>query len=121
MPETDINTNTNVELEAELGNTSEGPAEDDAEAMYDPDEIEASRARELGLGVGARDLERQRDPHGSGGATYDGDVERLNRDELTATDAIGESDANDLSIDEEFDDPDQGSERHDNRVTGGPM
>ncbi len=27
MPETDINTNTNVELEAELGNTAEGPAD----------------------------------------------------------------------------------------------
>jgi hypothetical protein len=121
MPETDINTNTNVELEADTGATSEGPDEDDPETMYDPGEIEASRARELGLGVGARDLERQRDPDGGGAPSREGGVERLNRDELTASDAIVDSDANDLSIDETFDDPDEGPERHDDRVTGGPI
>ena len=37
--------------------------EDAAESTYDPSELEATRAREQGLGVGARDLARQRDAH----------------------------------------------------------
>lgn len=98
----------------------DGPDEDDAEAMYDPDEIEVSRGRELGLGVGARDLALQNDPVGAGPATIDGDVERLSRDEISAADSIGDSDASDLSIDEEFDTEDDGpeAERLDDRATG---
>ena len=36
-------------------------AEDDKPDAYDPSELEATRGREQGLGVGAKDLERQRD------------------------------------------------------------
>ncbi|MEI9889989.1 MAG: hypothetical protein WDN45_04540 [Caulobacteraceae bacterium] len=36
-------------------------AEDDKPDAYDPSELEATRAREQGLGVGERDLQRQRD------------------------------------------------------------
>jgi hypothetical protein len=44
--------------------TPEGvESEDPPETRYDPSEVEASRAREQGLGFGARDLQRQRDPH----------------------------------------------------------
>ena len=32
---------------------------------YDPSELEATRSRQQGLGVGAKDLQRQRDPHGA--------------------------------------------------------
>ncbi len=81
----------------------EGPDEDDAESMYDPTEIEASRARELGLGVGARDLARQRDAPGDGPGFADGDVERLSSDEISADADISDSDADRLEIDEEFD------------------
>jgi hypothetical protein len=81
----------------------EGPDEDDAESMYDPTEIEASRARELGLGVGARDLARQRDVQGDGPGFADGDVERLSSDEISADADISDSDANHLEVDEEFD------------------
>jgi hypothetical protein len=38
-------------------------SEDAPEDRYDPSEVEVTRARELGLGMGARDLARQRDPH----------------------------------------------------------
>jgi hypothetical protein len=38
-------------------------AEDDKSNVYDPSEIEATRGREQGLGVGERDLQRQRDAH----------------------------------------------------------
>lgn len=65
-PDTDIaaesRLGTDLVLEHEDGATREGPDEDDAEAAYDPTGVEASRARELGLGMGQRDLERQRDP-----------------------------------------------------------
>ncbi len=37
--------------------------EDAAESTYDPSDLEVTRGREQGLGVGARDLARQRDPH----------------------------------------------------------
>jgi hypothetical protein len=56
----------------------EGRGADDAESVYDPTEIEASRARELGLGMGARDLARQRDVQGDGPPTEE--VERLTGD-----------------------------------------
>ena len=36
-------------------------AEDDKPDAYDPSDLEATRAREQGLGVGERDLQRQRD------------------------------------------------------------
>jgi hypothetical protein len=36
-------------------------AEDDKPDAYDPSELEATRGREQGLGVGARDLARQKD------------------------------------------------------------
>ena len=38
-------------------------AEDDKPDAYDPSDLEATRGREQGLGVGAKDLERQRDAH----------------------------------------------------------
>jgi hypothetical protein len=38
-------------------------AEDDKPDVYDPSDLEATREREQGLGMGARDLARQRDPH----------------------------------------------------------
>jgi hypothetical protein len=38
-------------------------SEDAAEDSYEPSELEATRARELGLGMGAKDLARQRDAH----------------------------------------------------------
>ena len=37
-------------------------ADDKREDRYDPSELEATREREQGLGVGKRDLDRQRDP-----------------------------------------------------------
>ncbi len=37
-------------------------AEDDKPNRYDPSDLEATRGREQGLGVGAKDLQRQRDP-----------------------------------------------------------
>jgi len=42
----------------------QGPAWDET--------VEANRAREQGLGVGARELDRQRDPSGSGAGTPEG-------------------------------------------------
>jgi len=100
----------------------DGPDEDDSEAMYDPDNIEISRGRELGLGVGARDLAGQNDPRGTGGASSDGGVERLSSDEISAADSIGDNDANMLDIDEEFDTEDSGpeAERLDDRATSHP-
>ena len=46
-------------------------AEEDREDTYDPSSVEVDRAREQGLGVGARDLQRQRDPQGGGGEPAD--------------------------------------------------
>lgn len=114
-PETDISA---ASRDAELPDL-EGPDEDDAEASYDPDGIEVSRARELGLGVGARDLRLQRDVHGGGAASYDGGVERLNSESLSADDLLDASDASNLGIDEEFDTEDEGedAERQDDRAT----
>lgn len=48
------------------------PAEEIA-GGYDPDRAAANRAREQGLGVGARDLDRQQDPAGSGAGTPEGE------------------------------------------------
>lgn len=36
---------------------------DEPETEYDPTSVEVDRARQQGLGMGARDLARQRDPH----------------------------------------------------------
>ncbi len=38
-------------------------AEDDKDDVYDPSKVEATRGREQGLGMGAKDLARQRDAH----------------------------------------------------------
>ena len=38
-------------------------SEDAPEGAYEPSELEATLARQQGLGVGAKDLARQRDPH----------------------------------------------------------
>jgi len=38
-------------------------AEDDKPDRYDPSKLEATREREQGLGMGERDLQRQRDAH----------------------------------------------------------
>jgi hypothetical protein len=35
---------------------------DEPETKYDPSSVEVDRGRQQGLGMGARDLERQRDP-----------------------------------------------------------
>ena len=107
-PDTDISAASRGDELPDL----EGPAEDDAEAAYDPDGIEASRARELGLGVGERDLQRQRDVYGDGPATREGDVERLTADEVLTGD-----DASDLGVDEAFDSEDEDGERQDDRAT----
>jgi hypothetical protein len=96
-PDTDISS-----ASSDFRHELEGPAEDDIEASFDPDEIEASRARELGLGVGERELNLQRDVHGSGAATRDGDVERMSRDEIRAADSIADSDASNLDIDDDL-------------------
>jgi len=37
-------------------------ADDEREDTYDPSELEATLERQQGLGMGARDLQRQRDP-----------------------------------------------------------
>ena len=100
-PDTDISS-----ASADFRHDLEGPAEDDIESSFDPDEIEASRARELGLGVGARELNLQRDVHGSGAPSADGDVERMSADEIRAADSIADNDASDLGIEEEFDNDD---------------
>ena len=49
-----------------------GPDDGQLSDHYEPDALEATRAREQGLGVGARELNLQRDP----GADYvdDGDA-----------------------------------------------
>ena len=48
--------------------------EDPPEDTYDPSEVEATVGRQQGLGVGAKDLQRQRDPAGFGpGAPADAD------------------------------------------------
>lgn len=116
--------NTDISLDSADGINErlDGPDEDDAEAMYDPDNIEVSRARELGLGMGAIDLARQNDPTGDGPSFADGDVERLSRDDLSAADDISGSDANALDIDEDFDTEDSGpeAERLDDRATSRP-
>lgn len=116
MPDqTDISAQTRNDELPDL----EGPADDDAEAQYDPDAIEVSRGRELGLGVGARDLQMQQDVEGSGGPSLEGDVERIDGDELTAADSLVGDDASDLGVDEEFDTEDDGeeAERLDDRAT----
>lgn len=113
--------NTDISLDSADGINErlDGPDEDDAESMYDPDDIEVSRGRELGLGMGARDLARQNDAHGDGPGFADGDVERLSSDEISAADDISDSDANALDIDEDFDTEDTGpeAERLDDRST----
>ena len=48
--------------------------EDPPEATYDPSTVEVDRGREQGLGMGARDLARQRDPGGRQAAPDEGDV-----------------------------------------------
>jgi hypothetical protein len=100
--------NTDISLDSADGINErlDGPDEDDAEAIYDPDNIEVTRGRELGLGVGARDLARQNDVPGDGPGYADGDVERLSSDEISADADISDSDANHLEIDEEFDSED---------------
>ncbi len=56
------------------------------EGRYDPSRAEANRQRMQGGAMGARDLDRQQDPTGSGAGTPDGEggadgVERLDEDE----------------------------------------
>ena len=107
-PDTDISSNS-----ADFRHDIEGPDEDDAEASFDPDGIEASRARELGLGVGYRELQLQRDVPGSGEARAEGDVERMSSEEIAAADSIADNDADDLGIEEEFDSPEEAEEDED--------
>jgi len=59
----------------------DGPEEDAAENAYDPDEVEVTRGRQQGLGVGARDLALQQDPNGPGGGGRNDDVERIEADD----------------------------------------
>ena len=51
-----------------MADSDQAPAadQDPPEDVYDPSEVDATRGRQQGLGVGARDLERQRDPAGFG-------------------------------------------------------
>lgn len=56
------------------------------EGRYDPSQAEANRQRMQGGAMGARDLDRQRDPDGSGAGTPDGEggsdgVERVEDEE----------------------------------------
>lgn len=46
-------------FQAPAGAGTDDPRED----RYDPSAVEATRERSQGLGMGERDLERQRDPH----------------------------------------------------------
>jgi hypothetical protein len=116
--------NTDISLDSADGihERLDGPDEDDAEAMYDPDGIESSRGRELGLGLGARDLESQRDPRSAGSSSGSDGVERIGSDDISAADVISDNDANMLDIDEEFDTEDSGpeAERLDDRATSHP-
>ncbi len=41
-----------------------GDEVDKTDRTYEPSDIEATRSRQQGLGVGAKDLQRQRDPQG---------------------------------------------------------
>ena len=75
-PETDFPSESSLSADAQFngapkrepildhadGDRLSGADDDDAETSYDPTGIEANRARELGLGVGERDLQRQKDP-----------------------------------------------------------
>ena len=54
----------------EVGEANNGSPDD---SVYDPSTIEVTRGREQGLGMGAEDLARQRDPKGAAG----GDAQRL--------------------------------------------
>ena len=67
--------------DARVGNIT-GPRVDDLEgetppddSFYDPSDSAATRAREQGRGVGARDLARQRDPSRPAPAEDEGDDE----------------------------------------------
>lgn len=52
---------------------SERPDGSEKAGGYAPSRAAANRAREQGLGMGARDLDRQQDPAGSGAGTPDGE------------------------------------------------
>jgi hypothetical protein len=80
--------NTDISLDSADGihERLDGPDEDDAEAIYDPDNIEVSRARELGLGMGAIDLARQNDAPSDGPGYDDGDVEQMTPAQIKAAD-----------------------------------
>ena len=52
-------------------------ADPDRENTYDPSAVEVDRDRQQGLGVGARDLQRQRDPN-------DGAAEPADPEEIAA-------------------------------------
>jgi hypothetical protein len=67
----------------------DGPEEDAAADVYDPDEVEVTRGRQQGLGVGARDLKLQQDrqPSVSGA-----DVEGGGEADDAPTSAIGAPD-----------------------------
>lgn len=56
--------------------------QDDQDDAFDPDAVDANRSIQKGGGVGARELRKQEDPHGSGTGTPDGEggadgVERI--------------------------------------------
>ena len=60
--------------------------------------------------MGAIDLARQNDPQDDGPSLANGDVERMNRDDLSTAENISGSDANALGIDKDFDTQDDGPE-----------
>jgi len=85
MLDTDINPASFDDQPDDLEPTDEtkaaAPEDDKPEATYDPSDIEATRGRQLGLGVGARDLQRQRDVHTGDDVDSDGGAERLTPDD----------------------------------------
>ena len=85
MPETDINPASFDDQPDDLEITDEtaanAPQKDAAETNSDPSDIEVSRGRELGLGVGARDLARQRDVHTGDDVEEEGGVEKITPDD----------------------------------------
>ena len=56
--------------------------EDPPETTYDPSTVEVDRGREQGLGMGARDLARQRDPGGVQTEPLPGDTEDASDEEV---------------------------------------
>ncbi len=86
-PETDIS-NASADFRHDDTDAPEGEA---VETSFAPDAVEASRARELGLGVGERELGLQRDAESAGAASSDDEVEVLSPEEIEVADNDAEA------------------------------